>query len=52
LFAIGVDPQSSKSKRSDKTGIVGCGVDEDDVGYVLDDLTGNLQSTRMGKQGC
>jgi predicted phage terminase large subunit-like protein len=41
LFAIGVDPQSSKSKRSDKTGIVGCGVDEDDVGYVLDDLTGN-----------
>ena len=42
LFAIGVDPQASKSKKSDKTGIVGCGVDEYDVGYVLDDLTGNF----------
>jgi phage terminase large subunit-like protein len=42
LFAIGVDPQTSKSKKSDKTGIVGCGVDEDDTGYVLDDLSGNF----------
>jgi predicted phage terminase large subunit-like protein len=41
LFVIGVDPQSSKSKKSDKTGIIGCGVDGDDIGYVLDDLTGN-----------
>jgi phage terminase large subunit-like protein len=41
LFAIGVDPQTSKSKKSDHTGIVGCGIDEDDCGYVLDDLTGN-----------
>jgi phage terminase large subunit-like protein len=41
LFAIGVDPQTSKSKKSDHTGIVGGGIDEDDCGYVLDDLTGN-----------
>jgi predicted phage terminase large subunit-like protein len=41
MYAIGVDPQTTKSKKSDKTGIVGCGIDGDDVGYVLDDMTGN-----------
>jgi phage terminase large subunit-like protein len=41
LFAIGVDPQAKKKKNSDSTGIIGCGIDEDDVGYVLDDLTGS-----------
>jgi len=41
LFAIGVDPQSKKKRKSDSTGIVGCCLDGDDIGYVLDDLTGN-----------
>lgn len=51
LYAIGVDPQTSKSKKSDKTGIIGCGIDHDECGYVLNDLTGNFSpsewSTRV-----
>jgi predicted phage terminase large subunit-like protein len=41
LFTIGVDPQSSKTKKSDKTGIIGAGIDKDDKGYILDDVSGS-----------
>jgi phage terminase large subunit-like protein len=41
LYAIGVDPQAKKKRNSDSTGIIGCGIDEDDCGHVLDDLTGS-----------
>lgn len=41
MFAIGVDPQAKKKRNSDSTGIIGAGVDDDDCGHVLDDLTGS-----------
>jgi phage terminase large subunit-like protein len=50
LFAIGVDPQAKKKRNSDSTGIIGCCIDEDDIGYVLDDLTGSYSPSEWANR--
>ena len=41
-IAVSIDPAVSTEVGSDETGIVVVGVDEDDRGYVLDDLSGKF----------
>jgi len=40
LIVVAIDPAVTSGEESDETGIVVAGVDEDGVGYVLDDLSG------------
>ena len=39
-IVVAVDPAVTSNEDSDETGIIVCGLGEDDKGYVLDDLTG------------
>jgi len=38
-IVVAIDPAASSKKQSNMTGIVVCGKDENNVGYVLEDLT-------------
>lgn len=47
--AIGIDPAGSTHKKSNKTGIVGCGIDNVGEGYVLADRTGLYKPHEWGE---
>lgn len=50
---IAVDPSGAsgpEDKRSDEIGIVACGIDKNDIGYVLDDVSGRYSPTEWARK--
>jgi len=47
-IVVAVDPATTKTKSSDETGIVVCGLGVDGFGYVLEDVTGRYTPNEWG----
>ena len=48
-IVIAVDPAVTAKKTSDETGIIVCGLGEDDHGYILEDLSGRYLPNTWGQ---
>jgi predicted phage terminase large subunit-like protein len=48
-IVVAVDPAVSQNPRSDESGIVVVGVDDDGHGYVLDDVSGRMSPAEWGR---
>jgi phage terminase large subunit-like protein len=49
---IAVDPAVSTNEDSDETGLVVCGIGEDNHGYVIEDLSGKYSPVEWARRAC
>lgn len=49
-IVVAVDPAVSNNESSDETGIIVAGIDENDLGYILEDLSGKYNPNEWGNK--
>jgi len=49
-IVVAIDPAVSVNENSDETGIIVCGIDEKNCGYVIEDLSGKMSPDEWAKR--